>query len=187
MIPLQLRHTAAKRLNTNAWHAALFCGVIAAITPARAHVTLDTAQAPALGYVRIAARVPHGCEGAATVALRLQIPDGVTAVKPQPKPGWTLQVVTDPAAPVASGHEATPSVREVLWRAQPGQALPDAFYEEFVLRVRMPDAAGQTIWFPFVQECEGGKVSRWIERPAEGQTYEQLRTPAYPVRIVPRS
>lgn len=168
---------------------AVLCGAAiaaAANTPARAHVTLDTPQAPALAYLRIAARVPHGCEGAATTSLRLQIPEGVTAVKPQPKPGWTLTVAADPQAPATGGHEAAAPVREVAWRAQPGQALPDAFFDEFVLRVRMPDAAGQTVWFPFVQECEGGKVSRWIERPAEGQTYDQLRLPAYPVRILPK-
>ena len=134
---------------------ALIWSAFAAITAAQAHVTLDTSQAPALGYVRIAARVPHGCEGEATIGLRVQIPDGVTAVKPQPKPGWTLQVVTEPAAGTASGHDSSPPVREVLWRAQPGQALSDDFFDEFVLRVRMPDAAGQTIWFPFVQECAG--------------------------------
>ena len=159
---------------------------VAALGAADAHVTLDTSQAAPLAYVRIAARVPHGCEGAATVALRLQVPDGVTAVKPMPKPGWVLTTLADPQPGGAADHEAAPPVREVAWRAKPGEALPDAFFDEFVLRVRMPDAAGQTIWFPFVQECEGGKVSRWIERPAGGQTYEQLRLPAYPVRIVPR-
>jgi periplasmic copper chaperone A len=169
-----------------ALHAAFLCAALALAAPVRAHVTLDTSQAPALGYVRLAVRVPHGCDGAPTTAIRLQIPDGVTAVKPQRKPGWDLQVMTAPEAPAGGGHETSSAVREVLWRAEPGQALPDAFYEEFILRVRMPDAAGQTIWFPFVQECEGGKVSRWIEKPTEGQTYEQLRTPAYPVRIVPR-
>jgi hypothetical protein len=42
------------------------------------------------------------------------------------------------------------------------------------------------VWFAFVQECEGGKVSRWIERPAEGLTLDQLRMPAYPVCLLPR-
>jgi uncharacterized protein YcnI len=170
-----------------ALQAALIGGALLAATPALAHVTLDTAQAPARGYVRVAARVSHGCEGEPTIGLRVQIPDGVTAVKPQPKPGWTLQVVAEPATGAPVGHEASPAVREVIWRAQAGQGLPNAFYDEFVLHMRMPDAAGQTIWFPFVQECENGKVSRWIEQPGEGQTYEQLRRPAYPVRVVPRS
>lgn len=165
--------------------AALGACLLALIAPlAHAHVTLDTPQAPALGYVRIAIRVPHGCEGAATTGLRMQVPDGVTAVKPQPKPGWVLTVVPDEVPAPAGGHDAAPPVREVNWRGGP---LPDAYFEEFVLRVRMPDGPGQTVWFPFVQECEGGKVSRWIERPAEGQTLDQLRMPAYPVRLVPRS
>ena len=166
--------------------AALGTALLACAPPAHAHVTLDTPQAAALAYQRLAIRVPHGCEGAATTALRMQVPDGVTGVKPMPKLGWTLSVATDPAKPGAGGHDESPPVREVAWRAEPGHALPDAFYEEFILRVRMPDAAGQTVWFPFVQECDGGKVSRWIERPAAGQGYEDVSRPAYPVRIVPR-
>lgn len=159
---------------------------------ARAHVTLDTPQAPALSYARIAARVPHGCDGAATVALRIQIPEGVTGVRPMPKPGWTLSTVADEAARAtdgsgtAGGHGRAAAVREVAWRAKPGEALPDAQFDEFVLFLRTPDAAGQTLWFPFVQECEGGKVSRWTERPAEGQTHQQTRSPAYPMLILPQ-
>lgn len=155
---------------------------LAAPVPLSAHVTLDTSQAPASAYVRIAIRVPHGCQGAATTGLRVQIPEGVTAVKPMPKPGWTLTIATDDGAP-ATGHDAAPAVREVSWRGGP---LPDAFYDEFALRIRMPEVANQTIWFPFVQECEGGQVSRWIEKPAEGQALDQLRMPAYPVRVLPR-
>ena len=41
-----------------------------------------------------------------------------------------------------------------------------------------------TLYFPVVQECEGGKVTRWIERPSKpGET---LRAPAFAVRITPR-
>ena len=158
--------------------AALAAGIA---TPALAHITLDTKEAPALGYVRLAIRVPHGCEGAATTALRMQVPEGVTAVKAQPKPGWTLTLVADEAK-APNGHDSSPAVKEIAWRGGP---LPDAYYEEFLIRVRLPDAAGQTVWFPFVQECEGGKVTRWIEKPAAGQTYEDLRAPAFPVKLTP--
>lgn len=152
--------------------------------PAAAHVTLDTREAPALGYVRLAIRVPHGCDGAATTAIRLQVPEGVTAVKAQPKPGWTLTLAADEPAGAKPAHDASPPVREIAWRGGP---LPDAYYEEFLIRVRLPDGPGQTVWFPFVQECEGGKVTRWIERPAAGQTYDDLRAPAFPVKLVPRN
>ena len=149
--------------------------------PAAAHVTLDTREAPALGYVRLAIRVPHGCDGAATTAIRMQVPEGVTAVKAQPKPGWTLTLAADEAGP--KGHDSSPSVHEIAWRGGP---LPDAYYEEFLIRVRLPDGPGQTVFFPFVQECEGGKVVRWIERPAAGQGYDDLRAPAFPVKLLPR-
>src|SRR3954454_10736304 len=107
--------------------AAIAAALLACAIPAEAHISLDTPQAAALAYQRIAIRVPHGCEGAATTAIRMQVPDGVTAVKPAPKPGWTLSIVADPSVPGAPGHEEAPPVREVAWRAEPGHALPDAF------------------------------------------------------------
>ena len=161
---------------------------VCTVVPAFAHVTLDTREAPALGYVRLAIRVPHGCDGAATIAIRMQVPEGVTAVKAQPKAGWTLSLVADEGSGVGAkagpGHDASPAVKEVAWRGGP---LPDAYYEEFLIRVRLPDGPGQTVWFPFVQECEGGKVTRWIEKPGAGQGYDDLRAPAFPVKLVPKN
>ena len=84
-------------------HRGAQCRVARFRGPLHAHVTLDTPQAVALGYVRIAIRVPHGCEGAATTGLRLQVPEGVTAVKPQPKPGWTLTIVPDETPATGGG------------------------------------------------------------------------------------
>jgi periplasmic copper chaperone A len=101
-----------------ALHAAFLCVALALAAPARAHATPDTSQAPVLGYVHLAVRVPHGCDGAPATAIRLQIPDGVTAVKPQRKPGWNLQVKTASEAPAVGGHETSPAVREVLWQAE---------------------------------------------------------------------
>ena len=45
----------------------------------------------------------------------------------------------------------------------PVTLLPDAFYDEFVLTGFIGDeaSAGQTMYFPVVQECEKG-VCRWI-------------------------
>jgi hypothetical protein len=63
----------------------------AAVGPAAlAHVTLETREAPAGSTYKAVLRVPHGCEGAATTAIRVRIPEGVIAVKPMPKPGWEL-------------------------------------------------------------------------------------------------
>ena len=59
---------------------------LASTNPALAHVTLAVPTAtPGTGYKAVL-RVPHGCDGAATTGIRVQIPEGYIAVKPMPKP-----------------------------------------------------------------------------------------------------
>ena len=60
----------------------------------QAHVTLETAEAAPGSTYKAVLRIGHGCGAAATRELRVQIPEGVIAVKPMPKPGWTLETVT---------------------------------------------------------------------------------------------
>ena len=149
---------------------------------ASAHVTLEHAQAPAGSFHKIVLRVPHGCAGSPTVAVKVQIPPGVTAVKPQPKPGWALTIVHTPLdAPVADSHgnPVTDAVAEIHWT---GGHLLDAHYDEFAMRVRLPDAPGETVYFPVVQECEEG-VERWIDTPATGGGDD---TPAPGLTLTPR-
>ena len=63
---------------------------IAFITPAAAHITLETQEAKVNSAYKAVLRVPHGCEGTATTSVRVKIPEGVIGVKPMPHPGWTL-------------------------------------------------------------------------------------------------
>ena len=58
---------------------------------ALARITLETLEATGGSTYKDVLRVPHGCEGKATTAVRVQIPEGVISAKPMPKPGWTLQ------------------------------------------------------------------------------------------------
>jgi uncharacterized protein YcnI len=66
--------------------------------PALAHATLDQAVLPADSYVRIALRVPHGCEGAATTGVRLQVPTVLCGVQAMPVAGWSGPLGLDRAA-----------------------------------------------------------------------------------------
>ena len=69
-------------------------GVAAFVGAASAHVTLETRESPVGAPYKAVLRVPHGCEGAATIALRVRVPEGMIAVKPMPKPGWKIETVT---------------------------------------------------------------------------------------------
>ncbi|MBI5129842.1 MAG: YcnI family protein [Rhodopseudomonas palustris] len=154
--------------------------------PAVAHVSLQPNEAVAGNYVQTALSVPHGCDGTATLAVRVKIPDGVLSVKPQMKPGWSIEIKTrkiEGEQPKLHGKTITETVDEVAWRGGP---LPDAYYDTFGLVMKLPDAAGKTLYFPVVQECEKG-VHRWIEIPAAGQTPDGLKEPAPGLRLKPKA
>ena len=141
-------------------------GALACIGSAFAHVTLERAEAPVGASYKAILRVPHGCDGSATTAIRVRLPEGVIGVKPMPKPGWTLDVVTGkyPKAYSLRGAKVSEGVTEVAWS---GGKLPDAHYDEFVFTAVIADELlpGRTIYFPVVQDCEKG-VHRWIEIPS---------------------
>jgi periplasmic copper chaperone A len=146
-------------------------------TDAGAHVSLETREAPESSYYKAVLRVGHGCGESPTVRLRVRVPDGVTAVKPMPKPGWELGIVNGTLAKaVDDGHgkTVTEGVVEVTWTGR----LLHAHYDEFVMRMKLPSAAaGTVLYFPVVQECEQG-VHRWIEIPEPGKTAHDYKEPA---------
>jgi uncharacterized protein YcnI len=154
------------------------------VLPASAHVTLEQQEAPVGAPYKVVLRVPHGCDGSATVRLSVRIPEGVISVKPMVKPGW--QISTTRGAyekPYSYFHGAkfTEGVKEVTWS---GGKLPDAFYDEFVLAAFIAGelAPGHKLYFPVVQTCEQGE-HRWIEIPAAGKATNE---PAPGVMLMPK-
>jgi uncharacterized protein YcnI len=145
---------------------------IALASDARAHVELAESDVPAGSMFRAVFGVEHGCEEAATTALRILIDDRITLAEPQPNRGWTIEEVErnqppDPGMPHFS--------REIRWV---GGTLPAFDIGEFVLIVQLPAAeAGTVIYFPIVQEC-GTAVLRWIETPLPGEDPNTLLEPA---------
>jgi uncharacterized protein YcnI len=172
---LQSEREISSMLRSTAAAAAVLTPLLLA-TAALAHVTLETSKAPADSTYKAVLRVPHGCEGAATVAIRVQIPVGVMQAKPMPKPGWQLDTVVKKLDQSYDyyGTTITEEVREIAWS---GGNLPDAYYDEFVFRAKLPKEPGKVIYFPVVQECTKG-VDRWIEIPEAGKSADDYETPA---------
>ena len=131
--------------------------------PTFAHITLETKQAAVGSYYKAVLRVPHGCKGSPTLKVRVRIPDGVIGVKPQPKPGWALNIIKgryNKAYTSPHGVTASDGVREIVWTGK----LPDEYYDEFAFSAYLTAdlKAGDTLYFPVVQECAKG-VERWID------------------------
>lgn len=150
---------------------------------ALAHATFEQREVVQNQTQRMVLRVPHGCGAEATLRVRVALPDGVVAVQPMVKAGWTLTTVIGPLAEPYHSHgtEITEGVREIIWEGE----LPSEFYDEFIFRARFTEAlpAGEVVHIPVVQECATG-AERWIEIPAEGQSARDLRYPAPGVRVV---
>ncbi|MBU2980992.1 DUF1775 domain-containing protein [Lentibacter algarum] len=142
-----------------------------------AHVNFETREAKQGSTYLGTLGIGHGCEGQATLKVRLQIPEGVIAVKPVPKAGWSIEIIKG-AYEKTYDYYGTPmseGPKELIWTG----ALSDAHFDQFSFRGKLTDTleAGKTVYFPVVQECADG-AHKWVEIPAEGQDPHDLDEPA---------
>jgi uncharacterized protein YcnI len=158
--------------------AVVALAVALAATPASAHVTVTPSETAAGSYTVLTFAVPHGCDGAATTMVSIQIPQEILSVTPSVNPGWTpKKVMADLATPVkdAHGNEVTERVAEVVYTAK--TPLPDDLRDTFELSLQLPKTPGRTLVFPSVQACEKGETA-WVQVPAAGQKADDLEHPA---------
>ncbi len=166
----------------------LATAAFALLSPATvfAHATLEVTEAAAGASYKGVVRIGHGCEGTATLKVRVRIPEGMIGVKPVPKAGWTLETVKVPfKEPVKYLHGTlTEGVREIIWTGK----LLDAHFDEFGFRGALVETlpTGSKLYVPVVQDCERGQ-NRWIEIPAEGKSSRDYKEPAPFITIKPKS
>jgi periplasmic copper chaperone A len=155
-------------------------GAIAACAaPAFAHIVLETTSAPAGSSFKAVLQVGHGCQGSATTGVTLQVPAGFQGAKPYPKAGWTLAVKSGKLAKPYESHgkQVTEDVTQISWTAaSKDAALQDAWFDEFAVRGKLPEAAGP-LWFKVLQTCDNGSAD-WSEVPASGTSTQGLKSPA---------
>jgi uncharacterized protein YcnI len=154
-------------------------GMLCLAGSAQAHITLEQTEAVSGKAYKAVLRVGHGCEGKATVKIRVKIPEGLLSAKPMPKTGWTLEKIRGPFEKSYDlyGEQVKEGVTEIVWQ---GGSLADDEYDEFVFRATVAKElpASTRIYVPVVQECAEGAVERWIDIPAAGKTSDDYETPA---------
>lgn len=152
--------------------------VVVGAGAASAHVTVTPDTTEAGAYALLTFGVPHGCGDSPTTTVSIQVPEQVVTVTPTVNPGWDVEkVMEDLAEPVDDGHggQYTERVAEVVYTAR--TPLPDGYRDALVLSLKLPDAAGETLVFPTVQECAQGE-SAWVQVPADGEDGHDLELPA---------
>jgi uncharacterized protein YcnI len=151
-----------------------------------AHIVLSEPQAMAGSYYKATLRVGHGCNGAATTGLTVQIPAGFQGAKPQPKVGWVIATRKAKLDTPYNSHgkTVTDDVVELRWLASSQEAaLPDEQFDEFAFMGRLPDRVGP-LWVKVLQICENDQ-NNWSEIPANGTSTRGLKLPAALLEVQP--
>ncbi len=149
------------------------------------HVSLETKSAPAGSTYKAVLQVGHGCDGASTTALSVEIPPGFRSAKPMPKAGWTVTTLTAALAVPYDNHgkSVTSDVARITWKADSKKAaLPDAHFDQFTLRGSLHDAPGP-LWFKVLQTCEKSR-NDWSQIPVSGTSTKGMDFPAALLDVV---
>lgn len=129
------------------------------VASASAHVTITpSTTAPGASAV-LEVSFAHGCDGAATTALTIQLPAELRSVSARSTPGWDVE--TDSTS--------------ITYLAD--DPVPDGQRAAVELAVVLPERDGMTLAFPTVQTCTAGEAA-WIEVPPAGQNADALELPA---------
>ena len=133
---------------------------------ASAHIVLEQKSATAGSYFKASFQVGHGCDGAATTALRIRIPAGIVSARPQPRPGWQVAVRTEALSVPQEqyGRKLTERISEITWS---GGLLADAHFDEFAIQLKLPDQPGP-MRFDVLQTCASGQ-NDWSQVAVPGE------------------
>ena len=142
----------------------VLAGALLAVPAASGHITLNPNSVPVDSFSRFAVRVPNERPDADTTKVVLRLPEGLSFVSFQPKPGWTRTVTMEKLAkPVTNddGETVTDRIDTVTWEG--GKIAPGEF-DEFGLSAKVPNEE-TTLVFPATQTYSNGDVVRWIGAP----------------------
>jgi uncharacterized protein YcnI len=137
------------------------CGSIFTTTLASAHISV-AGPAFAKSTWEASFTVGHGCDGADTYSVKLDIPAGVTSVR----------AVDSTLGKAVTEKDASGNVKSVTWTKLVADVLPhdDNFYR-LPVRMALPDAPFTTLYFVAHQVCRNavGDVTT-VEWNGMGQT-----------------
>ncbi|KAI1321358.1 hypothetical protein EDD11_006696 [Mortierella claussenii] len=149
--------------------SAVVSTLLLATSSVEAHVTANPSAAVSGGYFQTNFRVPHGCDGNATDMVIVEIPKGVSSVRPHATVPWNTtinMIALDTPITTPTGVINT-TVGSVTWSN--GQLL-DSMYEDFGLQFKLPTMEGPLYWSVY-QHCVNNAWNNWTNVPdASGKT-----------------
>ncbi|CAA0115651.1 YcnI family protein [Zhongshania aliphaticivorans] len=130
-------------------------GTAALFTSAtQAHVSVVSSTAYANSYYQVILSIPHGCDGADTERVEVEIPSTMVSVKP---------LIDFNSANIPVGIEAEQvngEVSKLIFNRDNAAETDNTIYT-VSFRGKLSDAPFTTQYFPTTQYCVGGGVAAW--------------------------
>jgi periplasmic copper chaperone A len=144
---------------------------------AQAHVSIASGPVFANASQEVTFGVGHGCQGADTYRVQVEIPPGVTSIRPMTSDFGQVDVETDAAGAVVA----------VAWtKADASVVDGDTQYYKLLLRLKAPDQPFTTVFFPAHQTCRAADgtetVVDWV---GIDEAADSTVEPAPSLRILP--
>ncbi|MCX4186674.1 YcnI family protein [Methylophaga sp. OBS4] len=142
---------------------------------ASSHAVFEQPQVTSGSYYKATLGISHGCEGAATTKVSIEIPEGIEHARPMPKTGWKIAITRQALkTPYEShGQTVTEDVSTITWY---GGELADDYFDEFVFKAKV-SADPQTLYLPVRQTCITGE-NYWHEIPQGDKKWHEYDEPA---------
>jgi uncharacterized protein YcnI len=157
--------------------------LLAAAGGASAHVGVTPDKTAANSYALLTFGIPHGCDTSGTTKVAITLPQELNDAQPTVNPNWTVEKVTEQLAEpkkLADGTSITKRTSQIVYTAK--TPLAHELRDALVLSVKLPDAAGTTLYFPTLQSCETGQTD-WSEIAKDGQDPHSLEAPAPAITV----
>ena len=145
-----------------------------------AHVTISSGVGFANTNQEVTFSVGHGCAGADTSSVRVEIPAGVTSARPARGDLGAVSVESD----------ATGAVTAIVWQKADADLFPtDIAYYKLLVRLKVPNQPFTTLLFPTHQTCKAAdgtvSVEDWVAAPDAPGVAAGTAQPAPQLVIVP--
>jgi len=183
------------RRTAKAW----LVGAVVAVLPALAHAHVGIVSGPSYlnATQEVTFGVGHGCVGFDTYRVHVEIPAGVSSIRP----------LTSGFGKTSLEKDAAGNITAVIWQKADADLLPaDTEYYKLTVRLRvaMPAQAFDTVYFPVHQTCRAPDgntfVTHWVAKPGdppladggEGEPAAELlvlpaRVPGWNKFVIPRA
>jgi uncharacterized protein YcnI len=142
---------------------AVLAAVALAAPVVQAHVSVSSGPGFADKTQEVTFGVGHGCAGADTLSIRVQIPADVTSIR----------ALRSDLGPARVEKNAAGVVTAVIWSKPAAEIVEgDPNYYRATLRLRVPNKPFTTLYFPTIQTCRTPagveSTAEWVAVPGNG-------------------